>query len=46
MCLWIYAGKVDVINIIVAPEIEMLIFPSEGMYEKDKRSGKKSSDYK
>lgn len=40
-----YAGKVDVINIITAPEIEMLIIHSEGMYEKFKRSGKKPSDF-
>lgn len=40
-----YVGKVDVINIITAPEIEMLIIHSEGMYEKFKSSGKKPSDF-
>lgn len=40
-----YANKVDVINIITAPEIEMLIIHSEGKYEKYKRSGKKPSDF-
>lgn len=40
-----YAHKVDVINVITAPEIEMLIIHNEGAYEKFKRSGKKPSDF-
>ena len=36
-----YANKVDVINIITAPEIEMLIIHNERAYERFKRSGKK-----
>ena len=35
-----YEHKVDVINVITAPEIEMLIIHSEGAYDKFKRSGK------
>ena len=41
----VYEHKVSVINIVTAPEIEMLIIHSEGAYEKYKRSGKKPSDY-
>ena len=37
-----YEKKVDVINVITAPEIEMLIIHSEGAYE---RSGKKPSEF-
>lgn len=40
-----YSYKIDVINIITAPEIEMLIIHSEGAYERYKRSGKKPSDF-
>jgi hypothetical protein len=40
-----YAHKIDVINVVTAPEIEMLIIISEEMYEKFKRSGKKPSDF-
>lgn len=40
-----YAHKVDVINVITAPEIEMLIIHSEGKYDAFKRSGKKPSDF-
>ena len=36
---------VDVINVITAPEIEMLIIHSEGKYDAFKRSGKKPSDF-
>lgn len=35
-----YRHKVDVINVVTAPEIEMLIIHSEGAYVKFKRSGK------
>ena len=40
-----YAYKIDVINVITAPEIEMLIIHNEGAYERFKRSGKKPSDF-
>lgn len=35
-----YAGKVDVINVITAPEIEMLIIFNEGEYNNFKKSEK------
>lgn len=35
-----YAYKIDVVNVITAPEIEMLIIHNEGAYERFKRSGK------
>lgn len=38
-----YAGKVDVINVITAPEIEMLIIFNEDKYKEFKKSGKKPS---
>lgn len=40
-----YAHKIDVINVITAPEIEMLIIQNEGAYERFKRSGKKPSEF-
>ena len=40
-----YEHKVDVINVITAPEIEMLIIFNEGKYKEYKKSGKKPSDY-
>lgn len=40
-----YEHKVDVINVITAPEIEMLIIHNEGAYERFKRSGKKPSEF-
>jgi len=40
-----YEHKVDVINVITAPEIEMLIIHNEGQYDRYKRSGKKPSDF-
>lgn len=40
-----YANKIDVINVVTAPEIEMLIIHNEGAYERFKRSGKKPSDF-
>ena len=40
-----YQKKVDVINIITAPEIEMLIILNEGKYDAYKRSKKKPSDF-
>ena len=40
-----YAHKIDVINVITAPEIEMLIIHNEGAYEQFKRSGKKPRDF-
>lgn len=38
-----YENKVDVINVITAPEIEMLIIFNEGNYNAFKKSGKKPS---
>ncbi len=40
-----YADKVEVINIITAPEIEMLIICNEHKYNDFKKSGKKPSEY-
>jgi len=40
-----YKNKVEVINVITAPEIEMLIIHNEGKYEDFKKSRKKPSDY-
>jgi hypothetical protein len=40
-----YQHKIDVINVVTAPEIEMLIIHNEGAYEQFKRSGKKPSDF-
>lgn len=40
-----YERKVDVINVITAPEIEMLIIFNEDQYREFKRSGKKPSDF-
>lgn len=40
-----YAGKVDVINVITAPEIEMLIIFNEDKYKEFKKSGKKPSSF-
>ena len=41
----LYTKKIDVINVITAPEIEMLIIFTEGKYNEYKKSGKKPSDY-
>jgi hypothetical protein len=38
-----YAGKIKVINVITAPEIEMLVIFAEGRYEEYKKSKKKPS---
>ncbi len=35
-----YANKVDVINVITAPEIEMLIIFNEDKYKEIKQSGR------
>ena len=40
-----YEHKVDVINVITAPEIEMLIIFNEDQYREFKKSGKKPSDF-
>ena len=40
-----YANKVDVINVITAPEIEMLIIFNEDKYKEFKKSGKKPSGF-
>lgn len=41
----LYKDKVDVINVITAPEIEMLIIHNENKYDAFKKSRKKPSDY-
>ena len=38
-----YASKIDVVNVITAPEIEMLVIFTEGKYEEYKKSKKKPS---
>ncbi len=40
-----YVNKIDVINVITAPEIEMLVIFTEGKYDEYKKSGKKPSIY-
>lgn len=40
-----YAGKVDVINVVTAPEIEMLIIFNENKYKEFKKTGKKPSSF-
>jgi len=40
-----YEHKIEVINVITAPEIEMLVIFNEGKYEEYKKSDKKPSDY-
>lgn len=40
-----YKHKVDVINVITAPEIEMLIIHNENAYDSFKHSGKKPSEF-
>ena len=40
-----YESKVDVINVITAPEIEMLIIFNENKYNEFKKSGKKPSSF-
>ncbi len=40
-----YAHKIDVVNVITAPEIEMLVIFSEGKYNAYKKTGKKPSIY-
>lgn len=40
-----YENKVDVINVITAPEIEMLIIFNEDKYTDFKKAGKKPSDF-
>ncbi|MDD3228135.1 MAG: hypothetical protein GXW99_05105 [Clostridiales bacterium] len=40
-----YVDKIEVINVITAPEIEMLIIFREGKYEEYKRSGMKPSEF-
>lgn len=40
-----YEHKIDVVNIITAPEIEMLIIHAEGAYKDFKKSKQKPSDY-
>ncbi len=40
-----YADKVDVINVVTAPEIEMLVIFNENKYKEFKKSGKKPSSF-
>lgn len=40
-----YQNKVEVVNVITAPETEMLIIHNENAYNQFKRSGKKPSDF-
>ena len=40
-----YVDKIEVINVITAPEIEMLILVSEGKYNEFKKSGIKPSEF-
>lgn len=40
-----YKSKVDVINVITAPEIEMLVILNEGKYADYKKTAKKPSEY-
>lgn len=40
-----YEQKIDVINVITAPEIEMLIILSEGKYTDYKKAGMKPSEF-
>lgn len=40
-----YEGKIQVINIITAPEIEMLVIFNENKYAEYKKSGLKPSDF-
>lgn len=40
-----YEKKVDVVNVITAPEMEMLIIFSEDKYKEFKKSGKKPSEF-
>lgn len=40
-----YEHKIEIINVITAPEIEMLVIFNEDKYEEYKKSGKKPSDF-
>ena len=40
-----YEQKIDVANVITAPEIEMLIIHVEGVYDQFKRSGKNQANF-
>ena len=40
-----YCDEIEVINVVTAPEIEMLIILNEGKYEQFKKSGLKPSEY-
>ncbi|MBQ1945115.1 MAG: hypothetical protein II346_08910, partial [Ruminococcus sp.] len=41
----VYADKVSVVNVITAPEIEMLLILSEGKYTDFKKKKQKPSDF-
>lgn len=40
-----YVHKIQVINVVTAPEIEMLVIFNENKYDEYKKSGKKPSDF-
>lgn len=40
-----YVSKIDVVNVITAPEIEMLVIFAEGQYDEYKKSKKKPSTF-
>lgn len=40
-----YAAKIDVINVVTAPEIEMLVIFNEGKYTEFKNSGRKPNEF-
>ena len=40
-----YEQKIDVVNVITAPEIEMLIIHAEGAYDQFKRSEKNQANF-
>lgn len=40
-----YENKIDVVNVITAPEIEMLVIFAEGQYDEYKKSKKKPSTF-
>lgn len=40
-----YEHQIDVINVVTAPEIEMLVIVNEGKYKEFKKSGQKPSEF-
>lgn len=41
----LYKDKIDIINVVTSPEIEMLIICNEGKYDDYKKKKEKPSDY-